>query len=132
MEFQLTEEQRQLQDTARRFAQAELLEVARQLEDKDEPLSNEWRARYGEMGFLGVNIPESYGGLGLGNIDALLVLEEFAKISPAVAFPIFESSVGPVRAIDHFADETLRSFHGSALARSSWPWRCRNRRPDRH
>lgn len=108
MDFKRTEDQRQLQDAARRFAQAELPEVARELEDNDEPLSDEWRRRYAEMGFLGINVPESYGGLGLGNIEALLVLEEFAKISPAVAFPIFESSVGPVRAIDHFADETLR------------------------
>ena len=36
-------------------------------------------------------------------------LEEFAKVSSAVAFPVFESSVGPVRAIEHFADETLRT-----------------------
>jgi len=108
MDFQLTAEQRQLQDTARRFAQAEMTDVAHELEDKDVPLSDEWRGRYAEMGFLGVNVPESYGGLGLGHIEALLVLEEFAKVSPAVAFPIFESSVGPVRTIDHFADETLR------------------------
>jgi len=49
----LTEDQRQLQDTARRFAQAELPEVARDLKDNDEPLSEEWRRRYAEMGFLG-------------------------------------------------------------------------------
>jgi len=108
MDFQLTAEQRQLQDTARRFAQAEMTGVARELEDEDTPLSDAWRKRYAEMGFLGVNVPESYGGLGLGHIEALVVLEEFAKVSPAVAFPVFESSVGPVRTIDHFAGEALR------------------------
>lgn len=61
--------------------------------------------RYAEMGFLGINVPI---GLGLGNIEALVVLEEFGKISSAVAFPIFESSVGPVRAIGHFALAVLR------------------------
>ena len=60
------------------------------------------------MGFLGINVPAALGGLGLGNIEALVVLEEFAKISSAVAFPIFESSVGPVRAIEHFAPPVLR------------------------
>ena len=35
------------------------------------------------------------------------MLEEFAKVSPAVAFPIFESSVGPVRAVEHFAGGDL-------------------------
>lgn len=36
------------------------------------------------------------------------MLEEFAKISSAVAFPIFESSVGPVRAIEHFGSDSLK------------------------
>ncbi|MDP7639800.1 MAG: acyl-CoA dehydrogenase family protein, partial [Candidatus Hydrogenedentes bacterium] len=54
------------------------------------------------------NIAPEYGGMGLGNLDALLVLEEFAKISSAVAFPIFEANVGPVRAIEHFAPEELK------------------------
>jgi butyryl-CoA dehydrogenase len=38
----------------------------------------------------------------------LLVREEFAKISSAVAFPVFESCVGPIRAIEHFAGERLK------------------------
>ena len=59
------------------------------------------------MGFLGINVAEDLGGLGLGNLEALIVLEEFAKVSPAVAFPIFESSVGPVRAVEHFANRKL-------------------------
>ena len=57
---------------------------------------------------MGINVPEEYGGLGLGNIDALIVLEEFAKISSAIAFPVFESCVGPVKAIEHFAEESLK------------------------
>src|SRR3546814_18475527 len=60
------------------------------------------------MGFLGINIPAEDGGLGLGHIEALLVLEEFAQISPAVAFPVFESATGPVRTVLHFANEPLR------------------------
>jgi butyryl-CoA dehydrogenase len=60
------------------------------------------------MGFLGINVAEKYGGLGLGNVEALIVIEELAKVSGAVAFPVFESCVGPVRAIEHFASESLR------------------------
>ncbi len=60
------------------------------------------------MGFLGINVPQAYGGLGLGNIEALVVLEEFGKVSAALAFPVFESCVGPVRAIERFAPEQLR------------------------
>jgi butyryl-CoA dehydrogenase len=46
--------------------------------------------------------------MGLGNLEALIVLEEFGKISSAVAFPVFESCVGPVRAIEQFAGADLK------------------------
>lgn len=109
MDFRLSEEQQALQAAAREFARGEMTAVAEETEREARPLSRDWVKRYAEMGFLGVNIPTRYGGLGLGNVDALLVLEEFAKISSAVAFPIFESVVGPVRAIEHFADDALKA-----------------------
>jgi butyryl-CoA dehydrogenase len=108
MEFRLSEEQGNLQHAARQFARGELRAIAERLERENAPPSRELLKRYAEMGFLGINIPEELGGLGLGNIDALIVLEEFAKISSAVAFPLFESMVGPVRAIEHFASDSLK------------------------
>ena len=109
MDFMLSDEQRDLKETARRFARGEMAAVAKRIEAEDEPLSRDWLERYAEMGFLGINVSATYGGLGLGNLDALLVIEEFAKVSSAVAFPIFESCVGPVRAIEHFAGEDLKA-----------------------
>ena len=108
MDFKLSDQQKELQDTARSFAQNEMVEVANSMEQTSEPLSKEWLKKYSEMGFLGINVSEDYGGLGLSNLDALLVMEEFAKVSSAVAFPIFESCVGPVKAIEHFASEELK------------------------
>jgi len=108
MDFQMTEEQRELQEVARKFAQKELRNLAREMEESDTPLPDQMRKRYGEMGFLGINLPTEYGGLGLGHLEALLVLEEFAKISPAVAWPIFESLTGPVRTLQHFASDALK------------------------
>ena len=108
MDFTISDEQRDLKETARRFARQEMAAVAKSIEADDEPLSRDWLGRYAEMGFLGINVSATYGGLGLGNLDALLVLEEFAKVSSAVAFPIFESCVGPVRAIEHLAGEDLK------------------------
>ena len=108
MDFNLSEEQEALQAAAREFARGEMLDVAEQVEREATPLSRDWLKRYAEMGFLGVNVSPDYGGLGLGNVDAFLVLEEFAKVSSAVAFPIFESVAGPVHALAHFADEALR------------------------
>ena len=108
MDFSLTPQQKELQSVAREFAQKEMTPVAKTLEEKKEPLPEEWVLRYSEMGFLGINIKKEYGGLGLSNVDALLVLEEFAKVSSAVAWPIFESNVGPIKAIEHFANEELK------------------------
>ncbi len=108
MEFRLSETQLALQEAARKFAVGELVDVARTLEDEDAPVSPELRRRYAGLGFLGVNLPVEYGGLGLGNLEAVLVLEEFAKISIAVAFPVFESCVGPLKVIERFAHETLK------------------------
>ena len=108
MNFSLTPEQKELQSVAKEFAQKEMTPVAKTLEEKKEPLPEEWVLRYSEMGFLGINIKKEYGGLGLSNVDALLVLEEFAKVSSAVAWPVFESNVGPIKAIEHFANEELK------------------------
>jgi butyryl-CoA dehydrogenase len=108
MKFTLTDDQRQLQETARNFARQELPAIAAQLERDNVPPSRDLIACYADMGFLGINVPEALGGLGLGNLEALLVLEEFAKISSAIAFPIFESCVGPVRAIEHFGSNALK------------------------
>ena len=109
MDFQLTEQQRELQDAARTFARNELTELARELEESDTPVPADMMRRYGEMGFLGVNLPEEYGGLGLGHLEALLVLEQFACVSNAVAFPVFEALVGPVRTLERFGAEALKA-----------------------
>lgn len=108
MNFNLTDQQRELQELARRFARQELPAIAQQLEMNNTPPSRELVRQYAEMGFLGMNIPEAMGGVGLGNLEALIVLEEFGKISSAVAFPIFESCFGPVKAIERFASDSLR------------------------
>ncbi|CDO35175.1 acyl-CoA dehydrogenase family protein [Novosphingobium sp. KN65.2] len=108
MNFTLTDDQVQLQEAAREFARAELPAIAAELERENRPPSRELVKRYAELGFLGINVSSDLGGLGLGNIEALIVLEEFGKISSAVGFPIFESSVGPVRAIEHFGSDALR------------------------
>ena len=108
MNFALSPDQEELRSAAREFARAELPAIAAELERDNKPPSHDLIRRYAEMGFLGINVSSDLGGLGLGNIEALVVLEEFAKISSAVAFPIFESSVGPVRAIEHFAPDAMR------------------------
>ncbi|MGD8384087.1 MAG: acyl-CoA dehydrogenase family protein [Lysobacterales bacterium] len=107
MNFQLSEEQKELRETVRRYARERLVPIAEEIEETAEPPSRELLREYAELGYLGINVPEELGGLGLGNLEALIVLEELARVSAAVAFPVFESCVGPVRAIERFAPREL-------------------------
>ncbi|MAW38268.1 MAG: butyryl-CoA dehydrogenase [Gammaproteobacteria bacterium] len=110
MNFTLSEEQKALQNSVRKFAQTELPEIAKQIEETGRPPNIEIRKRFGELGYLGVNLSADYGGSGGTHLDAVIVLEELAKISIAVAFPVFESCFGPSLAIAHFGSETLKNW----------------------
>ena len=107
MDFQLSEEQKELRESVRRYTRERLLPLAEEIEQSGQPPSRELIGEFAEMGYLGINVPESLGGQGLGNLDALIVIEELGRASSAVAFPVFESCVGPVRAIERFASQEL-------------------------
>ena len=109
MDFNLNEQQRALAETVRKFAKKELPDIANEIEKNDKPPGRDVLKRFAELGFLGVNLPTEFGGAGLSHFDAVLVLEEIAKISIAVAFPIFESSFGPALAISSFAPIELKN-----------------------
>ncbi|WP_332693426.1 acyl-CoA dehydrogenase family protein [Bosea sp. (in: a-proteobacteria)] len=108
MDFSLSEEQRALQESARRFARSELGPLAHEVEATSHPVPRDWMKRYAELGFLGINTSEAHGGLGLPHLDAFLVMEEFAKVSVGVAFPIFECCAGPVRIVEKLGQPALR------------------------
>ena len=89
MDFKLTSDQQELQKVAREFAVNELTSLADEMEESASPVPKETLKKIGEMGFLGVNAPKEYGGQGLTNLDAIIILEEFGKISSAVGWPVF-------------------------------------------
>ena len=108
MDFKLTAEQLELQKVARDFAQKELTALADEMEESANPVPKEVLKKIGELGFLGINTPTKYGGLGLSNLNAIIVLEEFGKISSAVGWPVFEANAGPVKVIEHFGSDALK------------------------
>jgi butyryl-CoA dehydrogenase len=107
MDFALSSEQLALREAARKFASAELPSLAAELEEEAMPVPADWLGRYAELGFLGINAREEHGGLGLPLLDALIVMEEFAKVSVAVAFPVFECCAGPVRIVERLGSADL-------------------------
>ena len=108
MNFSLNEEQLSLQETVKKFAKNELTEIAKKMEQEDKSADKSVLKKFADLGILGVNLPKEYGGAGMSHFEAVLVLEEVAKISIAIAFPVFESSFGPALAISNFAPEELK------------------------
>lgn len=108
MDFQLTEEQRMLKRLAHDVAEKEFRPKAAEWDEKAEFLPQEYFKKLADLGFLGLPIPERYGGQGRGAIEAILVIEEMARVCRLAAWPVFESSVGPVRVIEQFGTEGLK------------------------
>ena len=100
MDFALSSNQHELRRAARELAQAEFAPLAEQWDREATLLPDDQRRRLGELGYLGLTLPEQYGGSGTPLLHALLVIEEFAKACPAAAFAIFEACVGAARVIE--------------------------------
>ncbi|MBD3581398.1 acyl-CoA dehydrogenase family protein [Flavobacterium selenitireducens] len=70
-----TEEQRMMRDSVKEFTDKELWAQKEKFEKKDYGYTEASMRKAGEMGFLGVSVPEAYGGLGLGFVDTVLVCD---------------------------------------------------------
>ncbi|MEQ8204640.1 MAG: acyl-CoA dehydrogenase family protein, partial [Woeseia sp.] len=82
MNFELNDEQQMIQSAAREFAQNEIAPVAAQFDASgDFPVKTIQQA--GELGFMGVEIPEAYGGSGLDSLSFTLVIEEISSACAA-------------------------------------------------
>jgi len=106
MDFELSDDQRAIQDTARAFAQDRLLPgAARWDEEKHFPVEELREAA--ALGFAGLYCKDDVGGTGLTRLDAALVFEELAAACPSTAAYI---SIHNMCAwmIDRFGDDALR------------------------
>jgi alkylation response protein AidB-like acyl-CoA dehydrogenase len=78
---QLNDEHRLIAQTAAEFIDNEVLPSAERLEQKDWVLARQLVKRCGELGLLGTNVPEMYGGVDLDKIATLIVSEQMARYS---------------------------------------------------
>jgi alkylation response protein AidB-like acyl-CoA dehydrogenase len=76
---QLTEEHRLIARTADDFVMSEVMPNLPRLEEKDWDLARDLIRRCGELGLLGVGVPEEYGGLDLDKATSLVVVERIAR-----------------------------------------------------
>jgi alkylation response protein AidB-like acyl-CoA dehydrogenase len=115
VQFNLTEEQQMIQQTAREFADNEIAPVADELSRKGK-FPAEIVKKLSELGFMGMLIPEEYGGTGLGNFCLVLALEEInrACASTGVTMSVHNSlCTGPVV---RFGSEEIKKRYLPKLA----------------
>jgi len=78
MNFELTEEQKMIQEMARKFAEREIKPVAAEL-DRTHRHPEAIVKQMGELGLMGVTIPEEYGGAGMDYVSYVLSMIEISK-----------------------------------------------------
>lgn len=87
MDFMLTDDQKMIRDTAKEFSDEVLAVEAAEYDEKDEPNLSAIK-KLGELGYMGITIPEKYGGAGLDTISYALVMEQMARGCAATATTI--------------------------------------------
>lgn len=106
----LTDDEVMLRDTIRRFAEERVLpgELER---DHACRFHAELVAELAEMGFLGIPVPEQYGGAGMSTMCYALTVEEIAKVSGSLALTLAaHTSLGTMPIVDFGTEEQKREF----------------------
>jgi alkylation response protein AidB-like acyl-CoA dehydrogenase len=107
IDFSLSEDQQLLRDEVRRFAE-ERIRPGIQERDRDHTFPLDIFKEMGEMGLMGMLIPEEYGGAGTDTLSYLLAIEEISKADPAVAVTMSVTNSVCAWPIVHFGSEALK------------------------
>lgn len=79
MDFSLTEEQKLFKKTIREFCERELKPIASKI-DQEEYFPFDVYKKMGQMGLMGMTVPQEYGGAGINRVSYMIALEEIARI----------------------------------------------------
>ena len=112
----LTDTQAEIKELARNFAAAEIAPHAAQW-DREECFPIDVARRMGELGFLGMLIPEEYDGLGLDTTSYLVALEEIAAADASAAVLMSVHNSLPTQMLLHFGSEAQKEQYLKPMAR---------------
>ena len=82
---ELNEEQKMLRDSAKEFIDREVVPNKEKFEKKDYAFTEECMKKLGEMGMLGITVPEQYGGLGMGFVETMLACDYLSGATGSLA-----------------------------------------------
>ena len=106
VDFKLSDEQREMIDTLRKFRQRELAPRAVRWLNGEYPYEN--LRQLAQMGILGMSVPEEYGGSSATVLDAVLAMEEIGKSCYVTALAALGEIGVQTRIISEFAPEPLK------------------------
>ncbi len=104
MNFELTEQQELVQETAKRFALEEIAPTLEE-EERNHEFRQERVALMGELGFLSCVLPEDLGGNGMGFLESVLMAEQIARVSASWRLPFNMQNMGPPLSVARWGTE---------------------------
>ena len=119
----MTETQKQLQATAREFAKKEIAPRAAEV-DRTEQYPWENVKQLTKQGFMGMTVPQEYGGPGMTYLDVVLVIEEIAKVCGVSARIVVEANMGAVGAVMKYGSETQKKLAAEHVLSGDKPAIC--------
>jgi len=114
-----TEEQRMLQETAKKFAEQELQPVAAELDEKEKFNDAAFR-KMGPLGVLGITVPTEYGGGGGDAVSATIVMEEFGRCCASTTLSYLAHSILCVNNIFKNGTEEQKKKYLPKLCSGEW------------
>ncbi|MEL6338327.1 MAG: acyl-CoA dehydrogenase [Myxococcota bacterium] len=115
MHFDHSPDQEMLRDTVRRFVQERVVPNAREW-DREHSFPRDVVSELGEMGLMGISVPENYGGSGFGSIETAIVVEEVAKGDGSLALTVASHNGLCTGHIAMFASEGQKDRYLGSLA----------------
>jgi butyryl-CoA dehydrogenase len=119
MDFGLTEEQCMVQEMTRAFAEKELAPVASRL-DRDGAYPHEQLKKLGEMGLMGVFVPEEFGGAGMDFLSYVTALEEVSKAWASLGTILSVNNSLVCGPIFRFGSDAQKKRYLPLVARGEW------------
>ena len=104
MDFHFTEEQELLRGAFKEFIKEEIAPNAAKW-DAENFTDLSIMPKLGELGVLGIFVPEEYGGVGLGHTERVMALEEIARYSAGLAMMVFTHQLGMAAILDYGTEE---------------------------
>lgn len=109
MDYFLTEEQQMIQDLARQIAEEKVLPVRAELDEREE-FPRELMKHFAAADLFGINIPEEYGGMGMGGFEHALAVEQVARVCCGVACTYAASALGAYPILLFGSDDQKKKY----------------------